>query len=133
MIRNFKYMVFFKRTALIMTVVMAIVAMVPRVDAAFIHSFESADNLLPSKDMETVRQFLEEKAVKNRLEMLGYSPEEIQARLSNLSHEEIHHLANNINMLTTGGDGVGLVIGILVIIILVILIIKLLDKRIIIK
>lgn len=133
MIGNFKYMVFFKRTALIMTVVMAMVAMVPRVDAAFIHSFESTDNLLSSKDMETVRQFLEEKAVKNRLEMLGYSPEEIQTRLSSLSHEEIHQLANNINMLTTGGDGVGLVIGILVIIILVILIIKLLDKRIIIK
>ncbi len=133
MIRNFKYLAFFKQTALVMIVVMGILGMVPRVDAAFVHSFESTDHKFQTNDLETVRHFLETKAVKNRLETLGYSPEEIQARLSSLSDEEIHQLAGNINTLTTGGDGVGVVIGILVIVMLVILIIKLLDRQIIIR
>lgn len=133
MIRNFKYLVFFKQTALVMIVVMAILGMVPRVDASFINSSESMDHHFQGKDLETIRQFLEVKAVKNRLEALGYSPEEIQVRLSSLSNEEIHQLAGNINTLTTGGDGLGVVIGILVIVLLVILILKLTHKQIIIR
>ena len=119
MIRNFKYLAIFKHTALVMVVLMGILAMVPRVDAAFIHSFESMDQQFQSGDLETIRQFLETKAVQNRLEALGYSPEEVQARLSSLSDEEIHQLAGQINTLTTGGDGLGVVIAILVIVLLV--------------
>jgi Holliday junction resolvasome RuvABC DNA-binding subunit len=66
----------------------------------FTHS-NSMDNEYQANDLETIRQFLEVKAVKNRLESLGYSSEEIQARLSSLSNEEIHQLAGNINTLTT--------------------------------
>jgi hypothetical protein len=116
-----------------MIVTMAILGMVPKVDAAFISSFESMDHEFQTNDLETVRQFLETKAVTNRLEALGYSPEEVQARLSSLSNEEIHQLAGNINTLTTGGDGLGVVIGILVIVLLVILILKLTHKQIIIR
>jgi phage regulator Rha-like protein len=133
MIGNFKYLAFFKQTALVMIVVMTILGMVPRVDAAFVHSFESMDHKIQTNDLETVRQFLETKAVKNRLEALGYSPEEIQDRLSSLSEEEIHQLAGNINTLTTGGNGLGVVIAILVIVLLVILILKLTHKQIIIR
>lgn len=133
MIRNFKYLAFFKQTALVMIVVMGILGIVPRVDAAFIQSFDSMDQSFQAKELETVRQFLETKAVTNRLEALGYSPEEAQARLSSLSSEEIHQLATNINTLTTGGDGLGVVIAILVIVLLVILILKLTHKQIIIR
>jgi phage regulator Rha-like protein len=133
MIRNFKYLAFFKQTALVMIVVMGILGIVPRVDAAFIQSFDSMDQSFQAKELETVRQFLESKAVTNRLEALGYSPEEAQARLSSLSSEEIHQLATNINTLTTGGDGLGVVIAILVIVLLVILILKLTHKQIIIR
>jgi hypothetical protein len=133
MIRNFKYLALFKQTALVMIVVMAILGMVPRVDAAFLHSFESMNNEYQANDLETLRQFLEVKAVKNRLEALGYSSEEIQARLSSLSDEEIHQLAGDINTLTTGGDAVGVIIGVLMIVLLVILILRLLDRRIIIR
>jgi hypothetical protein len=133
MIRNFKYIALFKQTALLMTVIMAILGMVPRVDAAFIHSFESMNNEYQANDLETIRQFLEVKAVKNRLESLGYSSEEIQDRLSSLSDEEIHQLAGNINTLTTGGDTVGVIIGVLMIVLLVLLILRLMDRRIIIR
>jgi hypothetical protein len=133
MIRNFKYLALFKQTAFVMIVVMTILGIVPRVDAAFIHSFESINNEYQSNDLETIRQFLEVKAVKNRLETLGYSSEEIQARLSSLSSEEIHQLASDINTLTTGGDTVGVIIGVLMIVLLVIVILRLLDRRIIIR
>jgi hypothetical protein len=133
MIRNFKYLALFKQTALVMIVIMTILSMVPRVDAAFIHSFEFMNNEYQADDLETIRQFLEVKAVKNRLESLGYSSEEIQARLSSLSNEEIHQLAGDINTLTTGGDTVGVIIGVLMIVLLVILILRLLDRRIIIR
>lgn len=134
MIKNFKYLAFFKQTALVMIVVMGILGIVPRVDAAFIQSFDSTmDQSFQAKELETVRQFLETKAVTNRLEALGYSTEEVQARLSSLSSEEIHQLATNINTLTTGGDGLGVVIAILVIVLLVILILKLTHKQIIIR
>ncbi len=133
MIGNFKFPSLFKHTALVMVAVMMILGMVPRVDAAFIPSSTSSDREISAKDMETVRQFLEQKAVKNRLEALGYSSEEIQVRLSSLSDGEIHQLAKNINTLTTGGNGTGLVIGLLVIIVLILVIMKLLDKQIIIR
>lgn len=133
MIRNVKYLPLFKQTAIVMIVVMGILGMVPRVDAAFIHSFESMGHNYQEKDLETVRQFLELRAVKNRLEALGYCPEEIEKRLSGLSSEEIHQLAANINTLTTGGDGTGVVIGILLIVLLVLLILKLSDRRVIIR
>jgi hypothetical protein len=116
-----------------MITVMAILAMTPRLDAAFIPSAGSTGGDIYASDMNAVRQFLEQKAVKNRLEALGYSSEEIQDRLSILSDHEIHQLAANIDTLTTGGDGLGLVIGILVVILLVIVILKITDKRIIIR
>ena len=133
MIGNFKFPALFKHTALVMVAVMTILGMVPRVDAAFIPSSTSLDREISAKDMETVRQFLEQKAVKNRLEALGYSSEEIQVRLSSLSDEEIHQLAGNINTLTTGGSGTGFVIGLLVIIVLILVIMKLLNKQVVIR
>jgi hypothetical protein len=133
MIRKFKYLALFKQTTLMMIVMMTILGMVPRVDAAFIHSFDSMGQEYQAKDLETIRQFLEVKAVKNRLQSLGYSAEEIQARISSLTNEEIHQLAGNINTLTTGGDAAGVVISILVIILLVLLILRLLDRRVIVR
>lgn len=133
MIRKFKFQAFFKQTAVVMVILMAILGMVPRVDAAFIGSPGTSDHGFKAGDVETVRQFLEMKAVKNRLEAMGYSSDEIQDRLSALSHEEIHQLARNINSLTVAGDGIGVVIGILVVILLIIIILKLLNKQVVIR
>jgi uncharacterized membrane protein len=133
MIRKLKYLALFKQTTLMMIVLMTILGMVPRVDAAFIHSFESLGQEYQAKDLETIRHFLEVKAVQTRLQSLGYSSEEIQARLSNLSNEEIHQLASNINTLTPGGDAAGVIISILVIILLVLLILRLMDRRVIVR
>lgn len=133
MFRKFKLLAIFRHTALIMITMMVFLGMVPRLDAAFIPSSGSSGGEIYSNDLNTVGQFLEQKAVKNRLESLGYSSEEIQDRLSKLSDEEIHQLASNIDTLTTGGDGIGAVIGILVIILLIIVILKIMDKQIIVR
>ncbi len=133
MIRRFKLLVLFRNTALVMVFLMALLGSIPRLDAAFIPSTESPEINIQGKDLETVRQFIEQKAVKSRLEALGYSSEQIQSRLSGLSDQQVHQLASNIDSLATGGNGIGAVIGLLVIILLVIVILKLLDKQIIVR
>lgn len=133
MIRRFRLLDLFRQTALVMIVATAILGMVPKVDAAFIPSTRAMDSGFYARNMDTVRQFLESKVVKHRLEALGYSAEEIESRVSRLSEKEIHLLAVHIDTLTTAGDGMGTVIGVLVIILLVIVILKLLNKQIIIR
>jgi len=70
------------------------------------------------------------KKVGERLKELGLSPDEIQARLSQLSDPQIHQLAMQINKLKVGADdGLGIVIGLLVIAILVVILVLLLGHR----
>jgi hypothetical protein len=68
-----------------------------------------------------------------RLKDLGFTPEEIQGKLNDLSDHQLHQLAMKLDDLKVGGDGVGIVIGVLVIIILVIVIIQLTGHKIVIK
>jgi hypothetical protein len=55
------------------------------------------------------------------------------ARISNLSDEQIHQLATNTDALQAGGDGVGVLVGIIILAILVVVLIYLLQGRIEIK
>jgi len=66
--------------------------------------------------------------VNEKLKELGFTQEEIQGRLDQLSDQEIHQVALNLDELKVGGNGLGIVIGILVIAILVVLLIFLLKK-----
>ena len=118
-----------RNTALVLVVVMTVFSLVPRVDASFIPSEESAASSLRSKDLGVVQKVLEQKMVQERLRSLGYSEEEIQARLDLLTDAELHQLATQLDTLTAGGDGIGFVIGILLIIVLVLLILHLTGTR----
>ena len=74
------------------------------------------------------------KMISERLRQLGLTPDEIQARLNQLSDNEIHQFALQLDDLKVGGDsGLGIVIAILVIAILAVILIYLLGHRIIIK
>jgi hypothetical protein len=90
-------------------------------------------SLAREAELTKIRQFLENKVAVQKLKDFGLSSDEVSAKLSSMTDEQIHHLASLSDRITAGGDGVGTVIGVLVIILLVIVIIKLLDKRIIIK
>jgi hypothetical protein len=118
----------FRITAILLLAVMTIAGFVPRAEAGFI---PSADAYAQERgqNMETVQQVLENRMVTKRLSELGYSQEEIKTRMSALSDEELHRVASSIKDIDVAGDGVGLVIGLLVIVALVALIFHFTDTR----
>ncbi len=125
----------FRRIAMLLVLTMSTLALVPRVEAGFVsteRSFGATQEMqdLRAKDMATVKQALENKLVTERLAALGYSADEIDARLAQLSDTEVHQLASEIDTLTVAGDGLGVVIALLIIVLLVIVILKLTDTRI---
>ncbi len=109
---------------------MFLIGIAPRVEAAF--SPSEVLLLGPSvraADLEKIQVVLENKLVRQRLQDLGYTAEEITTRLSQLSDQEVHSIAQKLDDLKVGGDGLGIVIAVLVIIALVILIIQLSGHR----
>jgi hypothetical protein len=114
--------------AVMLVVVMGMVSLVPRVEASFVPTDQSASPISRHEDMATIQKALEQKLVQERLKDLGYTDDEIKARLDQLSDAEVHSLAAQLDSLAPAGY-LGLVIGILVIIILVIVILMLTGHR----
>lgn len=113
---------------------MFVIGIAPRLEAAFSPSETLA--LSPAAraaDSEAIRVVVEQKLVRQRLADLGFSAEEITARLSQLSDEQVHYFASRLDELKVGGDGLGLVIGILVIVVLVIIILQLTGHKVVVK
>ena len=84
-------------------------------------------------DLQTVQAALESKLVRQRLADLGFTAEEVGARVAQLSDEQIHQVAQRLDQVRIGQDGFGVVIGLLVVAGLVVLIYYLLTNRIIIQ
>jgi hypothetical protein len=88
-------------------------------------------NLSPldrSADLIKIRAALEIKVVSDKLAQLGFDKNEIQARIGQLSDQQLHKIALKTDELRVGGDGAGLVIAILVIAILAVLFVFLLKR-----
>jgi len=85
-----------------------------------------------TQQIETIRQALEKEVVVQRLADFGMTPQEVNAKLPSLSDEQLHQLAG-MSKDIAGGDGVGLIIGVLLVILLVIVILKLLNKEVIVR
>lgn len=114
---------------------MFVIGVTPRAFAGFSPSevvgLPQADR---SSDLAKVQKFLETKMVRERLAALGYTPDEIQARLSQLSESQLHQIALKLDDLKVGADGgLGIIIAILVIAILVIVILQLTGHKVIVK
>jgi hypothetical protein len=123
-----------RRVAALLVLIMGLFSLVPQAEAGFIGSDQSVGSLSRQQDLATVQRVLEHKMVKERLKALGYTDEEIQARLDGLSDTEIHSFAAQLDSLTAGGDdGLGIIIAILIIVILVIIILKLTNKRVVVS
>lgn len=84
-------------------------------------------------EIEKIQRALENRIVADKLTAYGVAPEEVQGKLGQMTDEQIHLLAQASDNALVGGDGIGVVIGVLVIILLVIVILKLLNKDILIK
>jgi hypothetical protein len=119
-----------RRTALVLVVLMGVFGLVPRLDAAFVPSADSWPALDRQADMTRVQKVLENKMVTQRLKALGYTEEEISARLDQLSDEELHALATRLDTLTVAGSTSSVVIIILLVAILVVVVLMFMGKRI---
>jgi hypothetical protein len=122
-----------RRTALVLVVVMGFFGLVPRLDAAFVPSADSWPTLDRQKDMAKVQKVLEEKMVRGHLKALGFSEEEISARLDQLLDQEVHALVTQLDTVTAGGTTGEVIIVILLVAILVVLVLQLAGKRVAVK
>ena len=83
-------------------------------------------------DLRKIQSVLESKVIRQRLEDFGLSPEEINARLEKLSDDQLHQFATEVDAIIPAGDGLGIVIALLVIAILAVILVYLLGHRIVI-
>jgi len=99
---------------------MCVMGMAPRGEAGMVSS-----EITPSPgvdritDLAKIQKVMETKIIKERLNNLGFTRKEVQARLDRLDDQQIHQLALKIDDLKVGGSGfevlvVTLLIGILV-------------------
>ncbi len=122
-----------RRIAMALVVVMGLVGLVPRVDASFVpsdQSVQSSSLISRQENMATIQKVLEQKLIKERLKDLGYTDDEIKARLDQLSDTELHSLATQLDALVPAGDGFEAAVIILLVLVLVVLVLLVMGKRI---
>jgi hypothetical protein len=107
------------------------IGVAPRVDAGLSPS-EAVAPHERALDLGKVQKVLETRMVRERLGELGFTPDEVRARLGRLSDRQLHELAMGLDELRPGGDALGVVVALLVIAILVVILLQLTDHRVII-
>lgn len=123
---------FMRYVALYLVFAMSIIAITPRVEAGMVPSqLIQTATFDREADIERIQKVLEMKVIKDRLESFGYTPNEIRQRLDSLTDHQIHQLAQQIDELRVGGDGLGVVVTLLVIVILVLVILHLTGHKVI--
>lgn len=121
---------FMKGISWYLVIAMFIIGIAPKVEAGFVPSDVIAlSEVDRAADMDKIQNVLETKMVRERLEKLGFTLEEINSRLSHLSDQQMHQLALNLDELKVGSDGLGVVIALLVIAILVVLLLQLTGHK----
>ncbi len=112
-------------------VAMLVLGIAPRVEAAFSPSETlTLAASIRTADIESIRVALENKLVRQRLQDLGFSNDEVASRLSQLSDEQLHSMAKKIDDLKVGKDGgAGVLIVVLLIVLIVVLVIALSGGR----
>ncbi len=117
---------FMKYVSCYCVVAVFLMGIVPRVYAGF---SPSAVVTLPeserSADLGKIQKLLEMKVIQERLKQLGFSKEKIESRLEQLSDEQIHQLALQIDDLKVGGNGGGILVLLLVVALTVVLVLLL--------
>jgi hypothetical protein len=88
----------------------------PQQGWAMLAPAEGVETAQHQEDLKTVRTALESQMLRDRLAEFQLSPQEIDARLQQLSQEEIHQAALQIESVQPAGDAITyvLVVGILV-------------------
>jgi len=84
-------------------------------------------------DWTAIQLQLETMGIQQTLTDFGMSPTEINTMVQQLTPEDVHRVALNMNQVMPAGDSVAIIVGILIIVILVIVILKLMNKEIIVR
>ncbi len=96
-----------KTIATYLACAMFVIGIAPRVYASFAPSAALAlAKTDRSVDLAILQTALEQKIVKERLANLGFTSDEIRARLDQLSDQQLHQVAQHIDSLKVGGDGI---------------------------
>jgi len=115
-----------------LAIAMFIIGIAPRVDAGLAPSeILALTEVDRTAHLEKIQKVLEMKVVTERLAQLGLTQDEIQKRLHQLSDQQIHQIALQLDELKVGGDALGVIIALLVIALLVVLIIQLTGHKVI--
>ena len=85
------------------------------------------------EDVQTIQRFLEAKIVQQRLSDFGLTAEEISSRLGQLSDDQVHDVATQIDSLIPGSGALEIIVILLVIAILVVILIYLLNHKIVVQ
>ena len=81
------------------------------------------------QDLATIQNTLEQQLIRQRLASLGLTEEQTTLRLAQLDDDQLHELAQQIDQLQAGGDGLGIAIGVVLLLILVLVLVYLLTGR----
>ncbi len=108
------------------TVVLAISIIAGPAEAMFVPSAPQSQ-MTPlfgrSADMAKIQKVLESKILRQRLADYGLSPEDTLAKINNLSDEQVHLLATNIDAVQAGGMSSSSIIIILLLVIIILILI----------
>lgn len=86
-----------------------------------------------ASDLQSIQNILEIKMVAQRLNQLGFTGNEIQARLCRLDDDQIHRLALNLDDIKVGSGGFEVLVVFLLIGILIAVWLRIMGKTVIVK
>lgn len=94
----------------------------PRAQAALVTSDELATQRSAVADRARLNDLLAREDVQRELRANGVSPEEAQARVNNLTDEEVSQVAGRLDQLPAGQSALGVIVGAALVIFIVLLI-----------
>jgi CHASE3 domain sensor protein len=125
---------YFKQITWYLVFTMFIVGIAPGVEAGMAPSDVTNQAISRGQDIDAVQKVIESKLIRERLEKLGYTADEVKLRLERLNNQQLHQLAQNLDNVKVAGDsGLGIVVVLLVIAILVVVLMQLTGHKVIVK
>lgn len=112
---------------------MFVIGITPRAFGGFSPSEVTSLAFDRPSDLEKVRKVLEMRVVREKLKEFGFTTNEIEKRLCELSDDQIHQIAVQIDELKVGGDGWAVAFLFLLIAILIVLVIYVTGHRVVVK
>lgn len=123
---------FMKHVSWYLVIAMFIIGIAPRVDAGLAPSeIIALTQVDRTADLGKIQKVLETRAISERLAQFGLTQDEIQKRLTQLSDQQIHQTALQLDDLKIGQDALGVIIALLLIAILVVLLLQLTGHKVI--